>query len=187
MQSLQIDRIRELSLRLAFALVIAACAGIAGCAEQDQPPQIMVTPLGEYTRPARAPGCKMPLLQTEPARNYQQVAIVEGWGALDQGPQVETAARKEACQTGADALMLVSAARQKVVKNLYAATPNTESEKTNGASMRNQQGQYIHQKEYKPTAGEAGYTGFYLDAVAIIFDKNNGGQGAVASGAAPGN
>jgi len=141
----------------------------------------MVTQLANYPRAALGPGCTMPILMTEPTRGFHQVAIVEGWGALDQQPQVDSAAKSQACETGADALMVVSKSSQKNYKNLYDEGPNESTEQESGGSASNAHGYHLHQQEYNPIPGEAGHTGYYLDTVAIVYD-DSAGQVANGSG-----
>ncbi|MBF6570434.1 MAG: hypothetical protein IVW54_16330 [Candidatus Binataceae bacterium] len=159
--------------------------GIAGCATHHEDPQVMVTPLTTYSNAAKGPECAMPVLAEQPGRSYRQVAIVEGWGDFDQGAQVIEAARRKACETGADALLVLSAKGQRVVKSLYGVTPNTKSEESASADAAITPGHYIHYEEYKPQPGEAGHTGYYLDMVAIVF-TNNSDKPNLASGS-PGN
>lgn len=165
--------------RLLLAIVML---GVAGCATHHNPPQVMVTPLTDYTSAAKGPECAMPVLDRDPLRTYKQIAIVEGWGALDQGPEVIEAARRQACETGADALLVITGKSQKMTKQLYGVTPNNTANEANSGGADVRHGQYIHQQEYRPNPGEAGYTGYYLDMVAIVYDKNDKGAapGAIA-------
>lgn len=155
--------------------------GAAGCATHHDPPQVMVTPLTEYTSAAKGPECAMPVLVGDPPRTYKQVAIVEGWGDLDQGPEVIEAARRRGCETGADALLVVSGKAQKITKNLYDVTPNDTADAANSEGADTRHGQYIHQQEYRPAPGEAGHTGYYLDTIAIVYVDD---KGAVPGGVA---
>ncbi len=154
--------------------------GLGGCATKHDPPQVMVTPLTQYTSAAKGSECAMPVLVGTPTRNYKQIAIVEGWGDLDQGPEVIEAARRSACETGADALLVVSGKSQKVIKNLYDVTPNDTADAANSGGSDVRHGQYIHQQEYQPAPGEAGHTGYYLDTVAIVYEDQAAAPAAVA-------
>lgn len=169
------------SARRLLPAVTIVMLGVAGCATHHDPPQVMVTPLMEYTSAAKGPECAMPVLVGEPPRTYKQVAIVEGWGDLDQGPEVIEAARRQACETGADALLVLTGQSQKVIKNVYDVTPNDTAEDANSGSNNVSHGQYLHQQEYRPAPGEAGHTGYYLDTVAIVYTDDKGAvPGAVA-------
>jgi hypothetical protein len=150
------------------------CFALAGCATKEQPPQIMVTQLANYPRAALGPHCNMPILMADPARGFHQVAIVEGWGALDQQPEVDADAKRQACETGADALLVVSKASQKIYKNIYNEGPNQVTEEESSTSAQHQHGYQLHQQEYNPIPGEAGHTGYYLDTVAIVYDDSAG-------------
>jgi len=157
-------------LRIPIAAATLMLLGLGGCSTHHDPPQVMVTPLTDYTSAAKGPECAMPVLVGPPPRTYKQIAIVEGWGNLDQGAEVIEAARRSACETGADALMIVTGKSQKVVKNLYDATPNDTADAANSGGSDVRHGQYIHQQEYQPAPGEAGHTGYYLDTVAIVYE-----------------
>ena len=150
--------------------------GLGGCAQRHDPPQVMVTPLTEYSSAAKGPECAMPVLDGVPPRTYKQVAIVEGWGDLDQGPEVIEAARRRACETGADALLVVTGKTQKVVKNVYDAQPNENADAANSGGSDVRHGQYIHQQEYQPAPGEAGHTGYYFDTIAIVYSDAKGAE-----------
>jgi hypothetical protein len=167
--------------RLPLAAAILALAVAAGCSTHHDPPQVMVTPLTEYTSAAKGQGCAMPVLVGNPARTYKQIAIVEGWGDVDQGPEVIEAARRRACETGADALVVVTGKAQRVTKQLYGVTPNDTADAAISGGSDVKHGQYIHQQEYRPAPGEAGHTGYYLDTVAIVYlDQPSAAPGSVA-------
>ena len=155
---------------------------VSGCSTADEaPPQVLVTPLVTYTRPAKGPGCGMPVFTTDPQRPYREVALVEGWGAKDQSVQVMKDVRDQSCETGADAIMIVTDVSQFHRKELYGVTPNKLSEAVASIDETVQEGEYINHKEYAPTVGEAGHNGFYLDAVAIDFLSNKKPSDSAAS------
>lgn len=63
---------------------IAMLVGVAvvgwGCAPVDIHPAVgSTTPLGTYMRPAKAPDCAMPVLESTPNAGFEQVAIVDAW------------------------------------------------------------------------------------------------------------
>lgn len=160
------------------ALVLVA----SGCSSKDEaPPQVLVTPLVSYTRPAKGPNCGMRVYRTKPERPYREVALVEGWGANDQGALVLKDVRDQSCQTGADAIMIVSDTSQFHRKQVYGVTPNKLSESVTSVNESVQEGEYINKKEYVPTVGEAGHNGLYVDAVAIDFLPYNRASDPVAS------
>ncbi len=164
----------------------AAMLVASGCSSTSEtPPQVLVTPLVTYTRAATGPGCAMPVLNAEPQRPYREVALVEGWGSEDQSSQVIKDVREQSCETGADALMIVSDTSQFHRKQVYGVTPNKLSEAVASIDETVQPGTYINEKEYAPTIGEAGHNGFYMDAVAIDFvagkNANDPSAGTTAS------
>jgi hypothetical protein len=169
---------QTVAFRMLTALAVLLCFAAAGCAASPQPPQVMVTALGNYPRAALGPNCNMPILTSTPSRTYHQVAIVEGWGAVDQSSDVDAAAKRQACETGADALLVVSAATQNVHKNIYDVGPNESTEQEAGGSASNQHGLHLHQQEYNPTPGEEGHNGYYLDTVAIVYDDSTAAESA---------
>lgn len=152
------------------AVCIALSAVIAGCSSQKTPLQVGVTQLGPYTHAAKAPDCQMPVLESMPLRSLSQIAIVEAWADVkDQPPDVLPALQRKACETGADALVIINSQHQDIKNLLYAATPN---ESMNDLTRQNgyaQPGDYIKTAEHTRRIGEAGHNGFYVDAVAINY------------------
>lgn len=151
--------------RWAGMLWLGACLTCAGCflEGKEKPPQITVTPLVSTALRAKAPGCSMPILYEEPGVPYRQIAIVEGWGANDQRAQVLEGIEKHACQTGGDAVLILSKRSQTYLRKVYS---------TRGSSSENPPGQLgnaIPSKELVPGLGQLGHPGFYIDAVAIVY------------------
>ena len=110
----------------------------------------------------------MPVLHTEPLTNHRRIAIVEAWGAFGQENQVLEALKSSGCQTGADALVIVedkSQVNPAIAKTGLPLTMQDEEEK-----MDTTQGQRF-KKGLAPGIGEAGHPGYYLDSVAIVYDK----------------
>jgi hypothetical protein len=168
-------------LKLTFGTVcVALSAAVAGCSSQKTPLQVEVTQLGPYTHAAKAPDCQMPILEGMPLRPLSQVAIVEAWADVkDQPTDVLPALQRKACETGADALVIINSQHQDIKNLLYAATPN---ETMNDLTRQNgyaQPGDYIRMAEHTRRIGEAGHNGFYVDAVAINYrskDDNRADQ-----------
>lgn len=152
----------------AMSLVLSAVVG--GCATHI-PLQVQVTQLGPYTHAAKAPDCPMPVLERMPLTSLSQVAIVEAWADVkDQPPDVLPALERKACETGADALVIINSQHQDIKNLLYAASPN---ESLNDVTEKNgyaNPGDYIREAEHTRRIGEAGHNGFYIDAVAIEYD-----------------
>jgi hypothetical protein len=156
---------------LANALLLAACAGAAvGCFDK-RPTQVLVTQVAPAIHPAKPPGCDMPVLTEEPTAGYQQIAIVEAWADVNEDPaKVVPELKRQACATGADALLIVSGKKQDIHRQLYGVTPNeSETKVTSQNRTPNQSGDYINTMQYKPKLGEEGHTGYYVDALAIDY------------------
>jgi hypothetical protein len=69
----------RIALNLGIAAMgVALTAVIAGCSSQEHAPlQVEVTQLGPYTHAAKAPDCRMPVLESMPLQALPQIAIVE--------------------------------------------------------------------------------------------------------------
>jgi len=149
---------------------LALGATIAGCSSQKVPLQVQVTQVGPYKHAAKAPDCQMPVLELMPLRNLSQVAIVEVWAdAKDQPPDVLPALQRKACETGADALVIINSAHQDIKNLLYSATPNQTMTDVTKKDAYAAPGDYIKIAEHTRRIGEAGHNGFYVDAVAINY------------------
>lgn len=102
---------------------------------------------------------------------YTKIAIVEGWAGVDQGGELLDELRRKACRTGADASLLLESAGQVTPVHLYRATPNDLSEEvSSGANL--EPGHYLHKEEHIPKIGEPGHSGYCVDAVAIVYDRD---------------
>jgi len=158
---------------------IALAAVLAGCGSQKSPLQVQVTQLGPYTHAAKAPDCRMPVLETMPLNTLSQIAIVEAWAdEKDQPPDVLPALQRKACETGADALVIINSEHQDIKNLLYAASPNESMNDITRENGYATGGDYIKTAEHTRRIGEAGHNGFYVDAVAIQYgakdDKHAG-------------
>jgi hypothetical protein len=134
----------------AMTLVVAP---IVGCAQKD-PPESTISWLAPQTRAAKSADCTMPVLAELPNADYQQIAIVEvadDFNADDQ--EVAGIARRKACETGADALVILENKRQALSDSAIA--------KEGGAKA--------HANDHTPEVGEVGHKGRILNAVAIIY------------------
>jgi len=152
-------------------MLVGALLVTAGCATAPLlPTEVNVTPMQEFTRPAKGPDCNMPLLYAEPTRDFQKIAIVEGWGNInDTREKVLQQVRKKACETGADALLVLEGGSQKNKKLVYGVTPNRGIEETSGGQIYQQPDLYLDEQERVPMIGEVGHPGTYVDAVAIVY------------------
>jgi hypothetical protein len=173
------------------ALMAGMTLAVAGCSSQKDPLTVEVTQLAPYEHAAKPPDCNMPVLETMPLTNYEQVAIVEAWADLKAQPdQILPELQRKACETGADALVVVNSAHQDVKNLLYRATPNEAQTDMDSKSGSATSGDYIREAEHTRRLGEAGHNGFYIDAVAINYHepsrKAAGTEGSpVAGNASP--
>ncbi len=102
---------------------------------------------------------------------YTKIAIVEGWAGVDQGGELLDELRRKACRTGADASLLLESAGQVTPLHLYRATSDDLSEEvSSGANL--EPGHYLHKEEHIPKIGEPGHSGYCVDAVAIVYDRD---------------
>jgi hypothetical protein len=112
------------------------------------------------------------VLNAMPMGTYAQVAIVEAWADLkDTNEDVLPALRRKACETGADALVILNATHQNVQQLLYQASPNEQLNDTTQQNVYAGQGDYIQEMEHTRRIGEAGHNGLYIDAIAITYTK----------------
>lgn len=152
----------------AVAEVAIVCLLAAGCASHPPPPKASFTQTATFDRPPKPDDCFMPVLNTEPLTDHRRIAVVEAWGAAGQEDQVLAALKSSGCETGADALVIVedqSQANPNVAK--FGLPMSNEDEE---ARMDLTQGQRF-KKDSTPKVGEAGHPGYYLDSVAIVYDK----------------
>ncbi|HYL60377.1 MAG TPA: hypothetical protein VEU51_16025 [Candidatus Acidoferrales bacterium] len=95
--------------RLLMAMALAA----TGCAAVSLPPQVSVAEVEPSGRAAKPPDCNMPVLRHEPLTDYRKVAIVEGIGnRYADESQVLPAVQRRACETGADAIVILASKAQ---------------------------------------------------------------------------
>lgn len=94
-------------------MVVLAIAA-AGCAHVvSLPPQVTVAEVEPSGRAAKPPDCNMPVLRHEPLTPYRKVAIVEGLGnVFASEADVLPAVQRKACETGADALVVLTSRAQ---------------------------------------------------------------------------
>jgi hypothetical protein len=151
--------------------------------------EVDITQLAPYVHAAKAPDCQMPVLVSLPLTTYRQVAIVEAWADLkDDSNDVLPALKRKACETGADALVIINSKHQDIKSMLYQATPNESLDDTTKQNVYAGQGEYIAAMEHTRRIGEAGHNGLYIDAVAINYAKpedKSGTDNAPAPGEKP--
>jgi|SRR5579883_134363 hypothetical protein len=146
---------------------IAALAGslgimLAGCGQQREDPEVTVSWLARETRAAKPADCAMPTLTALPNADYQQIAIIEVTDDYHADHQeVLDLAHRKACETGADALVVLEDKRQEEGQELPGtsagspAMPSAEDAKP--------------AQEHVPGIGEEGHKGWFFNGVAIIY------------------
>ena len=149
-------------------VVAIACLLAAGCASHPPPPKASFTQTATFDRPPKAADCFMPVLNREPLTDHRRIAMVEAWGAAGQEDQVLAALKSSGCQTGADALVIVEDQSQADPNIAKFGLPMSNQDEE--ARMDLTQGQRF-KKDSTPKIGEAGHPGYYLDSVAIVYDK----------------
>lgn len=125
---------------------------LSSCAGQKDPPETTLSWLAPQTRAAKPFDCPIPMLRALPNADYQQIAIVnvaDDYNADNQ--EVLDLARRKACETGADALVILEDQCQQRGKPLQDGSVKAS------------------QQEETPELGEVGHKGRYLTAVAIIY------------------
>jgi hypothetical protein len=138
----------------------------AACSEPNMPPTAAVTPIETITRPAKDPNCYMPVIYSEPTVDYQRIAIVDAWASLDYSEaQVLEEIKRKACETGADAVLMLSGNEQATRKLLYEGPPN----QARTASGTTESREIINDMEHQADVGSVGHRGTYVDAVAIVY------------------
>jgi hypothetical protein len=93
---------------LLFAGLGAVAA--AGCFKAAElPPQVTYTEIQASGAAAKPPNCDMKVLRHEPLAEYRKVGIIEAEGSVYASEaEVLPAVRKKACETGADAIVILT-------------------------------------------------------------------------------
>ncbi len=149
---------------MGLCLLVAA----AGCAtEPNMPPTATVTEIETTSRPAKDPNCYMPIIYAEPTVEYRKIAIVDAWASVKYSEQqVIDEVKRKACETGADAVLVLSGTKQETRRQLYEGAPN-QMRLAYGADAP--PGDYIMDREHQPDIGGVGHRGTYVDAIAIVY------------------
>jgi hypothetical protein len=144
----------------------AACLILAGCAQQKDPPEATISWLAPRTRAAEPADCPIPLLSALPNTDYQQIAVVEVSDDFNaSNEEVAALVRRKACETGADALVILEDQAQKRGESL----PGYSAEDSHGA--RSESGVTNKGPQHAPEVGEVGHRGRYVVAAAIVYEK----------------
>jgi hypothetical protein len=171
-------------------LMLMAAALGWGCLSPAavNPPIVNVTPMGLAMRPAKPPDCAMPVLDSMPLANHQQLALLDAWGDLAvKDDELLTYLKREGCQLGADAVVLTSEQKQHEGDLIRGVAPGRFGNIGPG-SEQSEQGGHIGidpqggGKTHHAVVGEAGHPGRFMGGVAIVYTANDNSTGAVSSG-----
>jgi hypothetical protein len=103
--------VRQLLIAIA---IIAAPICASGCIKAATlPPQAVYTEIEPSGSAAKPPDCNMPVLHHEPLTEYRKVGLVEATGSVyDSEADVLPAAKRKACESGADAIVILTSKSQ---------------------------------------------------------------------------
>ncbi len=165
------------------AMLMATAAPNWGCLSPAQvnPPIVSTTPLGVGIHPARPPDCAMPVLDTMPFTDYQQIALVDAWGDLAaKDEELLRYIKREGCHAGADAVVLTSQHTQHEGDLLHGAAPGRFGNVGPGSGENTEEGTHLpgdvsgSGKKHHAEVGEVGHPGTYMSGIAIIYTKSQG-------------
>ncbi len=160
------------------ALSIAVAAVSFGCATDVQPPEAIVSPMTGYMRPAKAPDCPMPVLNTMPEAGHRQIAILDAWADLSaKDADLLAILKRKACGAGADAIVVTSEHAQDQGDLLPGWAPGPHT--TLGGERA---GANVSEREHAPQVGEEGHGGRFMSAIAIIYTNGESAQNTSAGG-----
>ena len=163
------------------AMLIAMAASGWGCLSPAavNPPIVSVTPLGTAVRPAKPPDCAMPVLDTMPLTDHQQIALVDAWGDLAaKDEDLLTYLKREGCQVGADAVVLTSKNLQHEGDLQIGVAPGRFGNIGPGSEEAPEEGAHIGidpeggAKKHHAVVGEAGHPGHFMNGIAIVYTKS---------------
>ena len=164
------------------AMLIAIAAWGWGCVSPAQvnPPIVSVTPLGTDARQAKPPDCAMPVLDTMPLSDHQQIALVDAWGDLAaKDEDLLTYLKREGCQIGADAVVLTTKNLQHEGDLQIGAAPGRFGNIGPGSEAAIEEGSRIGidpeggGKKHHAVVGEVGHPGHFINGIAIVYTKSS--------------
>jgi hypothetical protein len=173
------------------AIIIAMGTACCGCISPAavNPPIVTVTPMGAAMLPAKPANCAMPVLDSMPLAVNHQIALVDVWGDLAAKNQdLLEVLKREACQAGADAVVLNSTHLQHEGDLRIGAAPGRYGNIGPGSEASIEQGAHIGidpeggGKKHHAVVGEEGHPGRYLSGIAIVYSKGGSGSGTASSG-----
>ena len=178
--------------RAILAAMLTAAAGLNwGCLSPTQvnPPIVSTTPLGVGMRPAKPPDCAMPVLDTMPFTDHQQIALVDAWGDLAaKDDDLLRYIKREGCQAGADAVVLTTQHTQHEGDLLRGVAPGRYGSVGPGSEANVEEGTHLSAdvsgggKKHHAEVGEVGHAGHYMSGIAIVYTKNQGNPRAISGG-----
>ncbi len=169
-------------LAVLAGVLIAMAASGWGCLSPAaiNPPIVSVPPLGTAARPAKPPDCAMPVLDSMPLTNHQQIALVDAWGDLAaKDEDLLTYLRREGCQVGADAVVLTSKNTQHEGDLISGVAPGRYGSIGPGSEASGQ-GEHLASdpqgggKTHHAFVGEVGHSGHFINGIAIVYTKGSG-------------
>jgi hypothetical protein len=150
-----------------WIVLTAGFAMLSACAQQQKDsPQATLSWIVPQTRAAKPADCPMQMLSAPPNVDYQQIAIVEVFDDYDADQrEVVELARRKACESGADALVVLENAQQTL-----------DGTATIGAASRTiVVGEGIRDQ---PNTGQAGHKGRFFDGAAIVYTGTGSPDGS---------
>lgn len=173
------------------AILIAAAAAAWGCLSPAavNPPIVTTTPMGAGMRPAKPPDCAMPVLDTMPLADHQQIALVDAWGDLAAKDEDLLAyLKREGCQLGADAVVVTSEHLQHEGDLKIGAAPGRFGNIGPGSEAAIQEGEHIGidpeggGRKHHAVVGEGGHPGRFINGIAIVYTKGHDGSSTASGG-----
>jgi len=172
------------------ALTLMAASALGwGCISPAavNPPIVNITPLGTDTRQAKPPDCAMPVLDTMPLADHQQIALVDAWGDLAAKDQdLLPYLKREGCQIGADAVVLTSQRTQHEGDLLVGVAPGRYGNIGPGSAEPAEVGAHLSAdtegggKKHHAVVGEIGHSGNFMGAIAIVYSKTGSSSGTAS-------
>jgi hypothetical protein len=172
-------------------MLMAASASSWGCLSPAavNPPIVSMTPLGVDARPAKPPDCTMPVLDTMPLADHQQIALVDAWGDLAaKDEDLLVYLKREGCQIGADAVVLTSQHTQHEGDLVVGAAPGRYGSIGPGSEAPADVGAHLAAdtegggKKHHAEVGELGHAGNFMGGIAIVYTKSGSGSGGASAG-----
>lgn len=121
--------------------------------------RVYITQIARYQRPAKPESCHMPILTSQPTRDFDQLAIVEGFADKNgDDNDLMPALKSKACETGADALLIVRHGPQA-----------SDSEENPGWFATLTGMGYSDPKLHPRRLGAMTSNGYYVEGIAINF------------------